>query len=81
MTAQPLTIDDLRKQFGSPGNRNSADIDGIAAAITPYTERTGNIGITASGQLIPPSDMKAIQENYPDAERHYSEIQDLKRTF
>lgn len=81
MTTKPITIEELRGMYGAPGSRNTPDVEGIREGLVPYSEGKGGINIGPGGQIIPPSDVKAIQDLDPDAAERLHQLQDLNRSF
>ncbi len=80
---QALTIEDLKRQYGGPENRNGSDKAGIESAVAPYKDGNSGICITPGGQIMDEnsSEMNRLKSNDPDIQKRLQTVQDIQRDY
>jgi hypothetical protein len=80
---QALTIDDLRRQFSGPENRNNPNKESIESTLLPFTEGNESVYLTQGGNIVSSNspEMTELKRTNPNIDHVMQNVKDKQRDY
>ncbi len=80
---EALTIDDLRRKFSGPNNRNTPNKESIESTLLPFTQGNASVYVTKGGNLMSSNsqEVRELKKTNPNIGNTIQKIEDKQRDY